>query len=81
MNDDIISRSAAIRNLMLQPTLTKSVVRRVLMQTKNVDIKTGKWIFDAGVDYCYKCSECDAMKPPHYIYDNYCPKCGAKMME
>ena len=39
----------------------------------------GEWEFDSGVDYCYKCSECEAQRPPHYIYDNYCPNCGAKM--
>ena len=42
-------------------------------------VRHGRWIFDSGVDYCEKCSECKSSKPPHYISDNYCPTCGAKM--
>ena len=42
-------------------------------------VRHGRWIFDSGVDYCEKCSECKVPKPPHYISDNYCPNCGAKM--
>ena len=38
-----------------------------------------RWVFDSGVDYCYKCSECRAKKPPAYIDDNFCPNCGADM--
>ena len=37
MESDLISRSEAIANLMKQPQLTKSVVRRVLAQTPSVD--------------------------------------------
>ena len=44
-------------------------------------VRHGRWIFDNGVDHCYKCSECKGAKPPHYIADNYCPNCGAKMDE
>lgn len=51
----------------MQPTVDAAPVRH------------GRWIFDSGVDYCEKCSECKALKPPHYISDNYCPGCGAKM--
>jgi hypothetical protein len=39
IENDSISRSEAIRNLMLQPKLTKSVVRRVLAQTKENDVE------------------------------------------
>ena len=42
-------------------------------------VRHGRWIFDNGVDHCCKCSECKGAKPPHYIADNYCPNCGAKM--
>lgn len=42
-------------------------------------IRHGRWIFDSGVDYCEKCSECKALKPTHYFSDDYCPHCGAKM--
>lgn len=42
-------------------------------------VKRGEWIFDAGVDYCYKCSECQRKKPLHYIGASYCPRCGARM--
>ena len=41
--------------------------------------KHGRWVFDNGVDYCQKCSECKTVKPPHYIRHSYCPHCGAKM--
>lgn len=44
-----------------------------------VEVKHGRWIFDIGVDFCHKCSECQRMKPPHYIDENFCPNCGAKM--
>lgn len=37
MESDMISRSKATSNLMRQPKLTKSVVRRVLIQTQSVD--------------------------------------------
>jgi hypothetical protein len=37
MSDDVIFRSEAIANLMKQPQLTKSVVRRVLIQTRSVN--------------------------------------------
>lgn len=35
--DDLISRSAAIDALMEQPKLTRSVIRRVLMQVPTID--------------------------------------------
>ena len=42
-------------------------------------VRHGRWFFDSGVDHCEKCTECKSPKPPHYISDNYCPNCGAKM--
>lgn len=42
-------------------------------------VRHGRWVFDNGVDHCYKFSECKAVKPPHYIADDFCPNCGAKM--
>ena len=57
-------------------------IYNVIQSAPTVDaepVRHGEWIFDNGVDYCYKCSECKAAKPPHYITDNYCPNCGAKM--
>lgn len=60
----------------------KASVRRVLLQAPTVDavpVVHGRWVFDSGVDYCYKCSECKSLMPPHYIDNNYCPNCGARM--
>lgn len=37
MESDLISRSTATANLMKQPKLTKSIVRRVLIQTPSAD--------------------------------------------
>lgn len=42
-------------------------------------VRYGRWIFDSGIDFCYKCSECQSKKPPHYVGANYCPNCGVKM--
>ena len=38
MESDMISRSKATSNLMKQPKLTKSIVRRVLIQTPSADV-------------------------------------------
>lgn len=46
MENDLISRSAAIEALLKQPnTLTRSVVRRVLRQVPGVDSE--KWLYTA----------------------------------
>lgn len=37
MRNDLISRSEAIDNLMKQPLLTRSIVRRVLNQTPTIN--------------------------------------------
>ena len=55
-NTDIIYRSEAIGNLMKQSKLTKSVVRRVLMQTESIDVVSRpvveqiKWERDVAIE-------------------------------
>lgn len=94
VENDIISRSEAIRNLMMQPKLTKSVVRRVLIQTQSADLEShrpnGLWVGEADgyadgelvfdVWYCDNCNYCidDGTDDPKML-PNYCPNCGAKM--
>lgn len=83
MNDDAISRSEAIRNLMLQPKLTRNVVRRVLMQTKSVNPDSlytkAKWVYDHWCEF--KCSNCGnwSTSEPYRAKENFCSNCGAKM--
>ena len=40
--------------------------------------KTGHWIFDEILDRHYYCSECKSMGVDYW---DYCPECGAKMVE
>ena len=40
--------------------------------------KTGRWIFDEILDRNYYCSECKSMGVDYW---DYCPNCGAKMVE
>jgi hypothetical protein len=40
--------------------------------------KTGHWIFDEILDKHYYCSECKSMGVDYW---DYCPYCGAKMLE
>lgn len=40
--------------------------------------KTGHWIFDEILDRNYYCSECKSMGVDYW---DYCPYCGAKMIE
>ena len=81
MNDDAISRSEAISNLMLQPKLTRSVVRRVLMQTNSVNTKFGVWeeADDGDGVVCSVCREdfCTIIHETERF--KYCPNCGVKM--
>ena len=45
----------------------------------------GKWQFDSGVDYCWKCTECNHTAPSCSGHSDsqdktlYCPYCGALM--
>lgn len=45
----------------------------------------GKWQFDSGVDYCWKCTECNHTAPSCSGHSDsqdktlYCPYCGARM--
>jgi hypothetical protein len=40
--------------------------------------KTGHWIFDEILDRHYYCSECKSMGVDYW---DYCPECGARMVE
>jgi hypothetical protein len=40
--------------------------------------KTGRWIFDEILDKHYYCSECKSMGVNYW---DFCPNCGAKMVE
>lgn len=40
--------------------------------------KTGHWVFDEVLDRHYYCSECKSMGVDYW---DYCPNCGAKMVE
>ena len=44
----------------------------------NPQPKTGHWIFDEILDKHYYCSECKSMGVDYW---DYCPNCGAKMVE
>ena len=85
MNDDIISRGTAIRNLMLQPILTKRVVRRVLAQTEGIKMTEdgrirGKWkLLENGDGICNVCNFTSIAVWDFDNWLNFCPHCGADM--
>jgi hypothetical protein len=85
MESDIISRSTAIRNLMLQPILTKSVVRRVLAQTEGIKLTEdgrvrGKWkLLKNGDGVCNVCNFTSIAVWDFDNWLNFCPHCGADM--
>lgn len=88
--NDLISRSEVTANLMHQPQLTKSVVRRVLIQTPSVNPESlrlkGRWVVfgqriygsGSGRNYTHYCSECGQHGFDDYVF---CPNCGVKMEE
>ena len=48
------------------------------MKSLEQEPKTGHWIFDEVLDRHYYCSECKSMGVNYW---DYCPNCGAKMVE
>ena len=54
---------------------------------KPLEVKTGKWVADKkiGLTYALKCSECEWIDNTPIRNNgfrfNYCPVCGAKMIE
>ena len=85
MESDLISRREAISNLMKQPILTKSVVRRVLAQTKSIEIEDhkrarGKWkLHKDGNGTCNVCNFTSIAVWDMDNWLNFCPTCGADM--
>lgn len=44
-----------------------------------VKSKTGRWLYQKGyIPYKWKCNQCSAK---FQTYSNYCPYCGARMVE
>lgn len=66
-------------------------IQEVLKQTKTVDaveVVHGRWEHDDEYEQwveLYKCSVCESRALEHYrnlsVRSNYCPNCGAKMMD
>ena len=84
---DLIDRREAISNLMRQPKLTKSIVRRVLAQTENINLSEnvrpkGKWkLLRNGDGICNVCNFTSIAVWDMDNWLNFCPHCGADMRE
>jgi len=91
MNNDLISRAAAIEILMKycpddDGTCSKADAdpREMLDEIENISavdaepVRHGRWIHDN--NNLYGCSECLSRETmSHRKLKNYCPDCGAKM--
>lgn len=92
---EYIERSAAVKAVLRERSPANSVaqnrklsiIQRDLLTMPAADVAPvvrGRWIHDgrrveSGIDWCH-CSECG--KSDNFCSrTNYCPKCGAKMME
>lgn len=92
MNDDLISRQAAIDTYletvpslcvdegdgMLTACARDRDILEMLENLPSVQPKTGQWIDDCGG---VKCSCCGYYIDDNYYAKNYCTNCGAKMEE
>lgn len=58
--------------------LEQAEIEKAYELGKAVQLKTGHWIFDEILDKHYYCSECKSMGVDYW---DYCPYCGAKMVE
>lgn len=58
--------------------LRKAIHRICELPPVNPQSKTGHWIFDEILDKHYYCSECKSMGVDYW---DFCPNCGAKMVE
>lgn len=82
--NDLISRSATLHAMKMDP----APPFRVVMEMPAIDPKelrpTGRWEYTSSAcdPFCavYRCSYCGAEDENGFYY-NYCPNCGAKMME
>ena len=58
---------------------TATIMQDILdLPPVNPQPKTGHWIFDEILDKHYYCSECKSMGVDYW---DFCPNCGAKMVE
>lgn len=84
--EDTISRADAIKRVSkcLKGVFVEyeDIARKMFAEDKvpsvQSKIKTGHWIFDEILDRNYYCSECKSMGVDYW---DYCPYCGAKMIE
>ena len=88
---DSISRQAALREftcLSDNAFLINSTIQRIVKNLPPVipERNTGHWIIHSDdlfpSESTQECSECHEHQPLHWrCSDNYCPNCGAKMVE
>ena len=81
--DDAISREDAINAFDEHPydTLSYASARNIIRELPSVTQKSGKWHrkYDRIVNDCFwECDKCGCGYQHEY---NYCPNCGAKMVE
>ena len=77
MNDELISRQAAIDIVFRSPFFSDSLTEE-LRALPSVQQKTGRWINISPLLTAARCSEC---KSAFAERTNYCPHCGARMEE
>ena len=74
-----------IANLIKQPILTRSIVRRLLMQTEAIKVNEdgrprGKWkLLKSGDGICNICNFTSVAVWDFDNWLNFCPHCGADM--
>lgn len=92
MQDDLISRQAAIDAIYALCDTGETLKENPWRDNPHIDAvvetieqlppvnpqRTGHWIFDEILDKHYYCSECKSMGVDYW---DYCPNCGAKMVE
>ncbi|MCR5727219.1 MAG: hypothetical protein K6G24_07120 [Lachnospiraceae bacterium] len=76
--EDCISRQEVINCVTSNEFRYKIVEDIKTLPSVTPKEKTGHWIFDEILDRHYYCSECKSMGVDYW---DYCPKCGAKMVE
>ena len=83
--DDVVSRQAVIRTIYDRKSDFKNDFAQGFFADRIRDLpsvtqepKTGHWIFDEILDMHYYCSECMSMGVDYW---DYCPNCGARMVE
>lgn len=89
MNDDLISRQAAIDFIKdhsyhvrydgnsIEQGMTVTGIEQALNEMPSIRQKTGQWLINSDGYYPY-CSICKK-EPQNRIMTDYCPNCGAYM--